>query len=460
MKHIFVLPGLMLLAACSSVGEAGSVGGGYTMNEYQNMRLSNTKVTGLAQTATNRAEIVAHAISTGVVAVADSQNTASGQIARPAMNNGYVKPGHSTESSDRDKVAVFNNQYTTAQKAFENLYKIYTNGLSGLKLSTTDVKNAYLIAGGKAEDYSWTTDMTDAEEQEVADFISSHAEELLDKYFDRDPENPDAWIIKNRSQDLSDITFSSPSGADTLTFSLDEHGEIIGIKDGNTQYSRLSRNNASFQKTDTTKEYTDRTTINLKTFGATNKLTYADFGFKTTNVARTFNDLSKDKTSTTTKSIVAGGYDLKQIARKDVEKINSELNFDGTAIGVVTANDDNKSQIIVAGNAVLNFKDGTETLTAAFNGGSTAIEGETKWYHMEYVNNGTDSTMTFTKNGDIEEKYQLSNLAPTENYDVKFNYYGDRGNPTEYVGTATYTDTNGVSMDAAFGGTLIKPTTN
>ena len=460
MKHIFVLPGLLLLAACSSVGEAGRVGGGYTMNEYQNMRLSNTKVTGLAQTATNRAEVVEYAIDVGVVVVADSQNTVSEQMARPAMNNGYVKPGHSTESSDRDKVAVFNNQYATAQKAFENLYKIYANGLSGLKLSSTDVKNAYLIAGGKAEDYSWTMDMTDEEKQAVADFISSRAEELLDKYFDRDTENPDAWIIKNRSQDLSDIKFTSPSGTDTLTFSLDEHGEIIGIQDGDTQYSRLSRNGASFQRTDTTKEYTDKTTINLQTFGAANKLTYADFGLKMINTARTFNDATQDKTSTTTKSIFAGGYDLKQIARNDIEKIDTEMNFDGTAIGVVTANDENKSQIIVAGNAVLNFKDGTETLTAAFNGGSTAIEGETKWYHMEYVDNGTDSTMTFTKNGDIEEKYQLSNLTPAENYDVKFNYYGDRGNPTEYVGTATYTDTNGVSMDAAFGGTLIKSTTN
>lgn len=458
MKHIFVLPGLLLLAACSSVGEANRIGGNYTMNEYQNMRVSNTKVTGLAQTATNRAEIVEYAKKVGVVVVANNTSPASESISRPAMSGGHVKPGHSTESSDRDKVAIFNTQYATAQKAFENLYKIYTNeGFKGL--SNLDVKNAYLIAGGNAEDYSWNADMTDVQKQAIVDFISARAETLLDTYFDRDPDNSDAWIIKNRSQDLSDINLISPSGTDTLTFILDEHGEIIGINDSDTQYTRLSRNNAAFQRRDATKEYTDVTTISLNTFGAANKLSYADFGLKAKNITRTFNDSTKEKTSTTTRSIFAGGYDLKKINRETINSLDTEMNFDGTAIGVVTAADEDKSQIIVAGNAVLNFKNGTETLTAAFNGGSTAVEGETKWYHMEYTNNGTDSAMTFTKNGDIDEKYQLSNLTPTDNYDVKFEYYGDKGTPSEFVGTATYNDANGVSMDAAFGGTLIKPQT-
>ena len=458
MKHIFVLPGLLLLAACSSTGDANRIGGNYTMNEYQNMRISNTKVTGLAQTATNRAEIVEYAKKVGVV-IDSGASQSNADTVRVAVN-GYVKPGHSTDSSDRDKVSVFNNQYITAQNAFENLYKIYANdGLDGLKLST-DVKNAYMIAGGNAEDYSWTADMTDAQEQAVVDFISARAEALLDTYFDRDPDNSDAWLIKNRYQDLSDINFTSPSSTDTVTFILDEHGEITGINDNNTQYTRLSRNNATFQRRDSTKEYTDVTTISLNAFGEVNKLSYADFGFKAKNVTRTFNDSSQEKTSTTTRSIFAGGYDLKKINRETINNLDTEMNFDGTAIGVVTAANEDKSQIIIAGNAVLNFKDGTETLTAAFNGGSTAVEGETKWYHMEYTNNGTDSAMTFTKTGDIDEKYQLSNLMPTDNYDVNFDYYGDKGTPSEFVGTATYTDTNGVKMDAAFGGTLIKPTEN
>ncbi|MBR4860500.1 MAG: hypothetical protein IKV10_04325, partial [Alphaproteobacteria bacterium] len=102
MKRILILPSLLLLAACSSAGEAHRVGGGYTMNEYQNMRISNTNVTALAQTTTNRAEIVEYAKKVGVVV--DSGTTQNSTNTSRVVVSGYIKPGHSTESSDREKV--------------------------------------------------------------------------------------------------------------------------------------------------------------------------------------------------------------------------------------------------------------------------------------------------------------------------------------------------------------------
>ncbi|MBR4859809.1 MAG: hypothetical protein IKV10_00745, partial [Alphaproteobacteria bacterium] len=347
---------------------------------------------------------------------------------------------------------------STAQKAFENMYKIYKNGFAEIQWGT-DIKGAYMIAGGDADSYSWTAEMSDEDKAEIREFISSKAPDLLDKYFDRDPDNADAWIIKNRAQDLSNIEFTNPTGTDTVTFTLNEHGEIIGLKDSTNQYKRLSRNSANFQTQQATKEYTDVTTINLQTFGSKNKLTYADFGFKTTSEVRKFNDSTPNEELSKRQNVFAGGYDLKNISREAVADLDTELKFDGTAIGIVTGTDG--TQIKVAGNATLNFKDRIETLNADFCTGSTTVEGETRWYNMLIESNGTESSISFTQTNEIDEQYQLSDLNPSGNYDgMRVDYYGDRGNPTEFVGTATYADTNGVSMEAAFGGTLVKPTEN
>lgn len=461
MKHIFVLNTLLLLAACSSTGDAGRVGGGYTMNEYQNVRISNQRVTGLAQEVTNRSDIVNYAIERGVVVASGTSGVQSLSTDGRYANSGSVKPGHSSNQSDRDKIPVFNKQFATAKNAFENMYKIYSNDFANMDIN--DIKSAYLIAGGDATDYTWDATLSDDDKADIQTYITGVAADVFNKFFEQDPENSNAWIIAEKAQNLGDIEMKMASGDDVLTFNLDEYGEIIGIDFADNELTRRNRTQ-SFVKTEKTSEYTDTTVAVVNGYGMANKLSYADFGKINMATTRDFVDETLANQFINKQELVyAGGYDMKNIDRADVTAMNTEMNFDGMAIGVVTGTD--ASTITVAGNATLNFKDGVETLGVNFAGGSTAVDNETKWYYMEIVNDGTDASITFKpQTPDIKEQYQLANMTENgktvEDYNgFEIKYFGDNNTPTEFAGTATYTDDveNGVRLDTAFGGTLVVP---
>lgn len=455
MKRTFVLPGLLLLAACSSTGDAGRVGGGYTMNQYQNMRASNMLVTNLAQTVTNRSEVVDYAKSVGVVVDTTSQGQSTDTNSRYA-----VTPGHSPNQSDRDKIPVANRQFADAVAAFKNMYKIYSNDDSGI--TEKELRSAYMIAGGSADDYSWDISMTDADKDMVREYVSERAVDLLDKYFDKDAEN--GYNFDGRSMDLSDVEMKSVSGDTVLSFDLNEHGEIVGVNLSGDYLTRRNSAGRQFYKTTVSKEngYTDTTNIAIVNYGKEMALQYADFGYITSHTTRTFDDKTLAGQVVDKISVIAGGYDLKNISRADMVAMDSEMNFDGMAVGVITGKDGTEK--IIAGNANLNFKDGVETLRAKFANGSLDVDNEYKWYDVEIENDGTGASITF-KPGDneIDRNYQLSGMTDSgktvDNYtDFEILYYGDHGMPSEFVGTATYQDDveNGVSMSTAFGGALIK----
>ena len=447
MKHILIFPSLILLAACSSTGDANRIGGGYTNNEYQQMRASNMQVSSLPQNVTNRMEIVEYAKSVGVVfdsGVAGANVDSS----RYASTPGTVKPGHSNVSSDRDKVPVFNKQYTDAINAFTNMYEIYLNGFKNLDLLA--VRSAYMIAGGDASQYTWDSSLSDDDKSEIRDFISSNALDILDRYFAVDPENPGKYIIEAQSQDLSDIELNMPSGTDKITFNLDEHGEIIGVAIGDSEFSRRNSTGRQFTNTNKTAEYTDKTIASVITRGEKYGLKYSDFGYININTTRDFAD--KTLLQQTVESSIkpyAGGYALKNISR---EKLSDQMRFNGTAVGSVSKTD--TDAMLISGNATLNFQDGVETLNMFFASGATDVTK--KWYDVEIVNDGTDATITFTPNDIVKPEYQLSQTGTISDYTgVDIKYYGDNNVVSEFSGTATFTDTaveNGVTMNAAFGG--------
>ncbi|MBO5704761.1 MAG: hypothetical protein J6R99_01965, partial [Alphaproteobacteria bacterium] len=219
MKHIFILSGLLLLSACASTGDAQPVG---TNSRYLEVRASNSQVTGMTQTVTNRSEMIAYAKSVGLISD-DATN------AQTITDNRYANAGHSNNADSRDKIPVFNNQYNVVKNAFEKMYAIYTDGFDGMDIK--DIKNAYIISGGDVDDYIWDATLGDDDKSAIASQIEAAIETngLLDRFFNKDSENPDLYLITDRSQDISDVDFTSASVVESFSFKLDESGEIIGV---------------------------------------------------------------------------------------------------------------------------------------------------------------------------------------------------------------------------------------
>ncbi len=452
MKQIFILSGLLLLGACASTSDAQPVG---TNSRYLEVRASNSQLTGMSQTVTNRSEIVAYAKSVGLY----GDDTSAAQT---LSNNRYANAGHSNNADSRDKIPVFNNQYNTAKNAFEKMYKIYTDGFKGMSLE--DIKNAYIISGGDINSYTWDGTLSDDDKQAIATHIKTaiESEHLLNRFFDKDPEDSEKYSITDRTQDLSNIDFLDTSGKTTLNFSLDEYGEIVGITMGTDEYTRRNRG-TQFVRTAQSDEYTDTIIASVIGYGLKNGLKYSDFGIINKITTRDYTDETlADVTHDKTLDVYAGGYSLKNVSRDDVVALNQEMDFSGTAVGIVTGRDGTQQRI--ASNAELNFKNGTETLNMNFAGGTNDAPYDIKWYHVSIVNDGTNASIKFTPNTLINENYQLANVPESgkiiQDFDgVNINYYGDNSVASEFGGTAKYYDDveNGVKMDVAFGGTLIEP---
>ena len=451
MKHIYILSGLLLLGACAGADDAKPVS---TNSRYLEVRASNTQLTSMSQTVTNRSEMVAYAKSVGLL-------TDDATAVQALTDNRYANAGHSNNADSRDKIPVFNNQYNVVKNAFEKMYAIYTDGFEGLDLK--DIKNAYIISGGDINDYVWDATLSDDDKSAIAQQIKTAVETdgLLDRFFDKDDEK---YMITDRAQDLSDIDFKSASGTDVFSFTLDEYGEITGIIIDGDEYVRRNRGTV-FVRTVETEEQTDTITASIIGYGLKEglKLKYTDFGMINKQTSRDYKDETlADITVDKALDVYAGGYSLKNVDRQTVAALNSDMDFSGVAAGVVTGQDGTQQRI--AADAKLNFKAGTETLDMNFSGGSLLAPSDMKWYHVSITNDGTDSTITFVPKADINENYQLTGIGASgttfDNYNgAVINYYGDNDAPSEFSGTAKYEDyiENGVKMDVAFGGVLDKP---
>lgn len=436
MKHIFVLPGLLLLAACASTGDAYTIG-----HRVDTVGASNSRVTNMRTSVDNRLEVISYAQSVGVVPTPKSDTETSNQ--NPSRV-GVVGPVLNREPNVRDQEQEkIGEYYAMAQTAFKDMYAIYKNGIDGMTDSA--IMNAYLIAGGTEE---YPQELTDETKAEIKAFIatqiqsSGFQENVLDKFFN-DGTEPDTWVFDPKTESLKDVQMKLLSDDDVLTFMLDDNNQIMGINLAKEGYTRTSDKSNTFWRKDATTG--TETTVTVKASG---NLKYSDYG----RLSKAVRHADSDETTTEFK-FFAGGYDLKHINRSDVATIAGEdaLNFKGTAMGLVT-NKDNKT-LKVNGDATLNFMNGTEKVDLKFS--------NSKWYDVKIVNTGASQAISFTPGDVMDMNFLVSEPSKSLAYDgMNVDYYGDRGNPTEYVGTATYTDTNGVSMESAFGGALIKPTTN
>ena len=421
MKHIFVLPGLLLLAACSSTGDAYTIG-----RNIDTVGESNARITGMRTGVDNRLEVIAYAQSVGVIATPSTTATASQNPSRIGVAGPVLNRDPNVRDQTDEKIGTL---YEQALTAFKNMYNIYKNGLDGL--TKDEIKDAYLIAGGD----EWSEDLTDTE---IQDRINDNYAAVLNKYFA--PGETDTWIFEPKTESLKDVQMKLLSDDDVLTFMLDDNNQIMGINLAEEGYTRTSDKSNTFWRKDATTG--TETTVTVKASG---NLKYSDYG----RLSKAVRSADSDETTTEFK-FFAGGYDLKHIDRSDVATIAGEnsLNFKGTAMGLVK-NKDNET-LPINGDATLNFMNGTETVDLKFS--------NSKWYDVKIVDTGTSQAISFTPGDEININFLVSEPSKSLAYDgMDVNYYGDRGKPSEFVGTATYTDTNGVSMDAAFGGKYTTP---
>lgn len=428
MKRILILPSLLLLAACSSTGGAYTIGG-----RVDTVGESNARITNMRTSVDNRLEVIAYAQKVGVISTPSSDaSTSTVNAGRPSVSSPIYNHTPNVRDPQSEQIGP---QYEQALNAFKDMYKIHTDGLDGL--SQPDIKNAYLIAGG-------TDDPSELTNEQIKDFIDDNYASVLSDFFNLGTES-DTWIFEPKTQSLTDAKMKLLSSDDVLTFSLNEDAQIIAVYLAGDGYTREGeKSNVFFRKDPTTG---DETRITISHISSLN-LKYSDFG-RITKSIKYFD--SDDKSQEI--NFFTGGYDLKHIDRSKVALAagKDSLDFKGKAMGLLRNNDNSTKS--VSGDATLNFMNGTETIDLKFS--------NTDWYDVKIVDTGSSQSISFKPGDTIATGFLVSEPNTTLDYDgMTVDYYGDRGNPTEFVGTATYVDTNGMSMEAAFGGTLVKPTEN
>ena len=142
------------------------------------------------------------------------------------------------------------------------------------------------------------------------------------------------------------------------------------------------------------------------------------------------------------------------------------MNFKGHVVGTVQPKSGDGDGLPLGGDATLNFNNGIETLSLAFD----------NWYNVRIEKNGAQGNIYFT-NGDVitndEYKFATGNELTTENFlngnyegkvveddvshygKIDINYYGNGGKPVEATGVLQYVEHlqqgGGVRANMAFG---------
>ena len=221
--------------------------------------------------------------------------------------------------------------------------------------------------------------------------------------------------------DISDASFQSTANT-TLTFAVDEDGNIDSISVDGTKYERDGTENI-FSNGDTKLQY-----VTGAPRDGDLKLSYSDFGMyyiiENGNTGRGIP--------------FAGGYGSRKI--DDITKIEKSLTFNGNAVGVVY--DADSSMKLRDGQAELTFNKENQTTSLSVN--------FSNWYDVTVMQSGDNTDITFGKLDSQNLKLKPDTEKPHIT-DMNVGYYGPAGTPTEATGTVTYRETDGINMDMAFG---------
>lgn len=286
-----------------------------------------------------------------------------------------------------------------------------------------------------------------------------------------------------------DFTMSSASngdengGLDIVKFELDNNSKIVGVKlfalnsgeinnfenqdpSDDAYFNRESDDSNVFsfiQERDEGPVHKKLIgTARVETYGHETGNRYSDFGRFIAELEKYENDVFIEPQNSY--EPFAGGY-------KDKLVVPSEsMNFTGKAIGTIKGKNENLGDLRAEGTATLEFNGANQnqTLSMQFD----------NWYNVTIDKNMNNDQLKFTFDGTVaDNNYALADMASThkevtitnpgnysgQGYDnsltkgkLQINYYGDNGNPEEFVGVTQYVESipneGEIRVNLGFGG--------
>ena len=202
-------------------------------------------------------------------------------------------------------------------------------------------------------------------------------------------------------------------------------------------------------------------TATVATYGRETGNRYSDFGRFIVELEKYENDAFVETQHSY--EPFAGGYNDKKI----VDLPSESMNFTGKAVGTIQGKDHGED-LRVDGTATLAFNGTTQNqnLSMQFD----------NWYNVTIDKNLNSDQLKFTFDGTVaDNNYALADMTGThkevtitnpgsytgQGYDshpngkLQINYYGDNGNPEEFVGVAQYAeeiDNQNFHCNFSFGG--------
>lgn len=465
MKKIAILTSILALAACG--GGSGSGGGGsapimpnapVVPNEAEMARSSNSVITGMVSVDNEsiRTDYVKNAlgddyyldVSNGTI------NPSRSAVIRSGANAGGGKNICKSEKDCND--LAFNNM---KDWLIENIDSLDENNIE----NSADLRKALILAGFK-DDLPGNWDDVKEWFFDNKDAIKQQAQDIYDQLGEHEEFNLEDVVFTMSSASLGD----EDGGKDQLTFDVDENGKITGVDfktyAPNDQGELVKADEGDFyaKRTDDENEFLIHQeregeilegNVAIETYGRNVGLKYSDFG-------AFVGVINGDATN----EGFAGGYTTKEV--KDISKISGEMNFVGRVVGTVQPKSEDGDGLPLGGVATLNFNNGTETLSLAFD----------NWYDVRIEKTGDQGDIHFT-NGDVitndEYKFAAGNELTTENFlngnyegkvvdkstshygKIDINYYGNNDKPVEATGILQYVEHlqqgGGVRANMAFG---------
>lgn len=494
MKKLTILTSVLALAACGG-GSGGTHNnpGGASYPEIPASRVSstvansNSKVTGMDSSVTNIAEMTAaaeYAIGTDVLNnLSNNLDGISASVNRGASTrNAVLRSPHGYHS----------NKETFAYNWFE-IGRMFHN-IWGLEKRRQFYREQPDMVRGYGKIRCGCND------------IDSYTEDQLLGLFD-DPAtrtNWDNFYNQNhyREYTLRDVDFTMSSASngdehgalDIVRFDLDENSKIIGVEfitldsdeighedtqnpDDDAYFTRSSDDSKVFNFVQDNIEGGVPTRLEgsatPQTYGGEHGTgnRYSDFGLFIVSADKYVNGVLTEQQEN--REPFAGGYNDKKIVNLPSET----MNFTGKAVGGIQGKDgDGDLQVEADATLAFNGANQNQTLSMNFN----------DWYNVTIDKNLNSDKLTFTFDGTVaNDNYALNGMgsghkevviANPGNYNgtgyddsaetkgkLQINYYGDNGNPEEFVGVVQYVETiepaNGsdVRMNISFGGIKDNP---
>ena len=509
MKKLTILTSVLALTACGG-GSGGSGSAGITNNPsnpgtpnapmtFGNVELptsrvssaaadSNSAVTGMDSSVTNIAEMT-ETVKTAI-GVEDLDYLANNlDNISSSTSNLTVRSASARRSTLRslsgfnDRAEAANYTITFTDDAMKEMaHKTYDEIMRFLEELSAFTRNIWFkmlcYANGSCNSYSLEELATMIHEQAT----HNHWHDFYERNHYRE------YTLKDVDFTMSSASNGDEAGAlDIVRFDLDENSKIIGVKfisldsdeighedtqnTGDDTYITRNGNKNEFNFYSNGEDKLDDGTVirtrlegttTVETYGHETGNRYSDFGRFIATQDKYYEGIEEPKHKESYEPF-AGGYTDKIVIPSE------SMEFTGKAVGTIQGKDEFRDDLRVDGTATLAFNGANQNQTLSMNFDN--------WYNVTIDKNMNNDQLTFTFSGTTaDNNYALTNMgtgakeviiANPGNYNgtgysdthpngkLQINYYGDNGNPEEFVGVAQYAesiDNQNFHCNFSFGG--------